>query len=175
LAAVDHNPLGSAVPLQRSEDEAPGRRQIAPLTEPELNRVAVVVDGTIQVPPLASNSDRSFIDMPSSADSSLTPIEPLDQERSVVDGPTIDGGVVDSDASFGHHLLEIPQAEIVGQSPPHAEQDHRFIKMPALEHATLRPRDLRQGSGNSETNGLRVPNVDPNDGGIYARLLGPLH
>jgi hypothetical protein len=46
----------------------------------------------------------------------------------------VNGGVIDGDAALGHHLLKVPQAEIVGQIPAHAEQDHRTIKMPALEH-----------------------------------------
>jgi hypothetical protein len=47
--------------------------------------------------------------------------------------------MIDGDAALGHHLLQVPQAEIVGEIPSHAEQDHRWIKMPALEHATLFP------------------------------------
>jgi hypothetical protein len=47
------------------------------------------------------------------------------------------GRVIDSDAALGHHLLQVPQAQIVGQVPPDAEQDHGSIKMPALKHATL--------------------------------------
>ena len=43
--------------------------------------------------------------------------------------------MIDGDAALGHHLLKIPQAEIVGQIPADAEQDHGSIKMPALEHA----------------------------------------
>jgi hypothetical protein len=36
-------------------------------------------------------------------------------------------------------LTPIPEAEIVSEIPAHAEQNHRSIKMPALEHAALRP------------------------------------
>ena len=52
--------------------------------------------------------------------------------------PTVDGRVIDKDAALGHHLLQIPETEIVSKVPPDAEQDHRPIKMPTLEHATLR-------------------------------------
>ena len=55
-----------------------------------------------------------------------------------MDGPTMNGRVVDGDAALGHHLFEIPQAQTIGQVPPNAEQDDRLIKMPALEHTTLR-------------------------------------
>src|SRR3712207_9316212 len=46
--------------------------------------------------------------------------------------PAMHRGMVDGDAPLGHHLFQIPEAEIVGEIPPHAEQDHRAIKMPAL-------------------------------------------
>jgi hypothetical protein len=32
--------------------------------------------------------------------------------------------MINLDASFSHHLLEISEAEIVGQIPPHAQQDY---------------------------------------------------
>jgi hypothetical protein len=55
-----------------------------------------------------------------------------------VDRPAMDRGMIHLEASFGHHLLKILKAEIVREIPPHAEQGHRPIKMPALEHTTLR-------------------------------------
>jgi hypothetical protein len=42
--------------------------------------------------------------------------------------------MVEGDTALGHHLLKIPQAEIVSQIPPGAEQDHGLIELPALEH-----------------------------------------
>ena len=76
--------------------------------------------------------------MPLAGDGPLAPIEPLQQFGRVPDDPAMDRGVVDGDAALGHHLFQIPETEIVGQIPPHAEQDHRSIKMPALEHPILR-------------------------------------
>jgi hypothetical protein len=61
--------------------------------------------------------------MPLPTNRSLAPVEPLQQERSIMDGPTMNGGVVDGDAALRNHLLQIPEAEIVSQIPPHAEQD----------------------------------------------------
>jgi hypothetical protein len=46
--------------------------------------------------------------------------------------------MVNGDAALGHHLFQISEAEVASQIPPDAEQDYRTIKMPALEHATLR-------------------------------------
>jgi hypothetical protein len=74
--------------------------------------------------------------MPFAGNRALAPIELLEHERSIVDGPAMDGGMIDLDASFGHHLLEISQAQAVSQIPPNAQQDYRTIKMAALEHRT---------------------------------------
>jgi hypothetical protein len=42
--------------------------------------------------------------------------------------------VIDGDPSLSHHLFQIPETEIVGQIPPHAEQDYRAIEVTAFEH-----------------------------------------
>jgi hypothetical protein len=47
--AVDHNPLGPAMPLHGLAQEALGCSEIGPLAEPELNGVAVVIDGAVKV------------------------------------------------------------------------------------------------------------------------------
>jgi hypothetical protein len=45
--------------------------------------------------------------------------------------------MIDGDAPLRHHLLQVPQAQVVSQIPPDAEQDYRTIKTPALEHRVL--------------------------------------
>jgi hypothetical protein len=67
------------VPLEGLAQEALGSREVSPLAEPELDRVAVAVDGTVEIPPLASDPDVGLVDMPSASDSPLAPIEPLQQ------------------------------------------------------------------------------------------------
>jgi hypothetical protein len=66
-------------------------------------------------------------------------VEALQEQRGIMQRPTMDGRVIDRDAALSHHLLEISQAQVIGEIPPDAEQNHRSIKMPALEHAALRP------------------------------------
>ena len=63
LAVVDHNPLGSAIPLQRLAQELLGGGQIAPFTKPEFNCVAGVVDSTVEITPLATDLDVCLINM----------------------------------------------------------------------------------------------------------------
>jgi hypothetical protein len=138
LAAVDHDPLGPTMMLEGLAQKLFGGCQIAPLAEPELDRVAVAVNGAIEIPPLASDPDICFIDVPPGSDGSLAGIEAFQTFGRVSDNLPVNGRMVDRDAALSHHLLEIPQAQIVGEIPTNAEQDHGSIKMPALEHPCLR-------------------------------------
>ena len=50
----------------------------------------------------------------------------------------MDRGVVNGDAALRHHLLEISQAQVIGQVPADAQQDHRAIEVAAFEDLNLR-------------------------------------
>lgn len=60
-------------------------------------------------------------------------MELLEQERQGMNGPTVDGGVIDGDAALDHHLLEIPQAQVIGQVPPDAQLDNERSKWQPLK------------------------------------------
>jgi hypothetical protein len=48
--------------------------------------------------------------------------------------PAMDGRMVDGDAALSHHLFKVSEAQVIGQVPPDAQQDHRAIEMAAFEH-----------------------------------------
>jgi hypothetical protein len=137
LDAVDDDPLRPAMPLEGLAQEPLGGREIAPLAEPELDCVAIAVDGAIEIPPLSTNFDLCFVDAPFARHWTVASIKLHQQERSIMHSPTVHSCIVDRDAALGHHILQVPQAEIVCQVPANAEQNHRSIEMPALEHCVL--------------------------------------
>ena len=47
LTAIDDDPLRPAMPFECLEQEPLGGRQIAPLAEPELDRVTIAVNGAV--------------------------------------------------------------------------------------------------------------------------------
>jgi hypothetical protein len=49
----------------------------------------------------------------------------------------VDGRMIDRDTTLGHHLFQVPEAEIVSQILADTEQDHGSIKMTAFEHLNL--------------------------------------
>ena len=75
MAAVDHDPLGTAMPLESLAQKPFRGSQIAPLAEPELDRVAVGVDGSVKIHPPPAHLDIRLIDMRFAADGTLAPIE----------------------------------------------------------------------------------------------------
>ena len=96
------------MPSQSLAQEPLGGCQVAAVAEPELDRVAMAVDGTIEVFPSASDFDVSLIQMLFSADASFAPIEVLEQFRRVIDNPSVNSRMIDGDAALGHHLLQVP-------------------------------------------------------------------
>jgi hypothetical protein len=47
--------------------------------------------------------------MPSAGEGSLAKVNLLQQERHVMNGPTMDSGVIDGGAALGHHLFQLPR------------------------------------------------------------------
>ena len=78
-----------------------------------------------------------LVDMPPCRDGSLAGMKALQKFGRVPDNLSVNGRMIDGDAPLGHHLLKILETEIISQVPPHAEQYHRAIKMPALEQRRL--------------------------------------
>lgn len=101
------------------------RRQIAMLTEPELNGVTDAVDGAIEIHPFAADLDIGFIRMPFRRHFAPAQIEAFRKLRREMNDPAVNCRMVDADAAFGQHFLQIPQAEIVGKIPPQTQQNDR--------------------------------------------------
>jgi len=101
------------MPLECSSEEALGGCQVPSFIEPELDRVAIAHE------PLCTSRD-----VPSGCDSSLACIEAIQTSGRIADNPSANGRMIDRGAALSHHLLKISEAQIVGQIPPDAEQDH---------------------------------------------------
>lgn len=134
LTTIDYDPLGSAVSPESLSQKPFGGGQVTFFAEPELDRIAVAVNGAVQISPLTTYLDIRLIHMPFPPDGPFALIETLEKLGGVTDHPAADGGVVNGDAALCHHFLQIPQAQAISKIPPYAQQDHRSIKLPALEH-----------------------------------------
>jgi hypothetical protein len=79
LAAIDHDPLGSAMPFECRPQEPLCSSEIAPFPETELNSVAVAINGSVQIHPPPANPDICLVDVPFPTNGALAPIEALKQ------------------------------------------------------------------------------------------------
>src|SRR4029453_10110653 len=80
------------------------------------------------------------------------------QQRDILQHPAIDRGMVDLDAPFFHHLLELTVADRICDVPAHAPEDDAPLKIAALkiDHRAL---PLR-GASESYTRPSRAKSCD---------------
>jgi hypothetical protein len=98
---------GSCLPEERlcCGDATVGSQQ-------EVDRLALLVDGGVQVVPAAMDGDVSLIHTPRSADRSSETVRALRELGHVSDHPSHDGRVRHSDAAIGHQLDEVAMTTV---------------------------------------------------------------
>ncbi len=100
----------------------------------EVNGLAIPVDGTIEIAPLALDFDVRLVCSPALADRALVafPENGLQLRRELPD-PAVNVGMVDFDPTLAHHFLQVPIAEWVSQIPADAGQNDGFFDAVAFE------------------------------------------
>jgi len=63
LAGVDDDAVLTVRPLQNSGQKALGRDEVAPFSEPELNRVTMTVNGSVEIHPSPADFVVGFVDV----------------------------------------------------------------------------------------------------------------
>ena len=82
-----------------------------------------MVDGPVDVTPLAGDLDIDLVDEPPVADSvAAWPSGVCQEWREALD-PPVDRDVVDLDSALGEELFDVAIGEPVTQIPPHGEHD----------------------------------------------------
>jgi hypothetical protein len=89
LVGVDDLGLPVAVAPQRLGQEPLGRLRVASVGEVKVQRVAVLVDRSVQVFPAALDADVGLVDPPGEADPVLVPQRSLLELRCVVLDPAV--------------------------------------------------------------------------------------
>src|SRR3954454_19010448 len=102
-------------------EEGLGGGHIAGLAQVNIDQVAVAVDRPVEIAPLPSDLDVGFIDVPAAADLAGPPLaQTLGEPRRQLGLPVPHRLVGEHEAADQEHLCQIPQAQLVTQSP----EDH---------------------------------------------------
>ena len=88
----------------------------------EVDRVARAADRAGQALPLAVEFDLGFVRSPARACWPLAPTKHHCQRRQQRDLSLMNRGVVDDDATLGHHFIDLPQAQRMVRLPANAHQ-----------------------------------------------------
>src|SRR6478752_7189540 len=107
-----------------------GRRDSAVRPEQEGHRLAALIDGSIQVMPLATDTDVGLIHPPGSADRLGEPTPALLVLRHIAGDPSEDGGMGQANAALRHQLYQVPVGKTVRDIPAHAELDDIGVEHP---------------------------------------------
>src|SRR5580704_15552598 len=167
--------------LRQCLAEKPFRRlSIALGREQKVDRLAVAVDGSIQIHPAAFDLDICLVHPPGAVAHAQVRPDALLQFDSVGLDPTEDGGVVHLNASIQQHELEITVADRKHQIPPDRPQDHLGGELPAFEglipryldrlspfgHPTASTRPDRRRKAATEPEYQRTLDAKPNEASI---------
>src|SRR5580692_415188 len=105
-----------------SRKEPLGGCNVTPFAQEKVDGSTLLIDGAIEVDPLAFDFDVGFIHTPGVADWPCVMIPALFKLRDILLHPPKNSRMGQSDAALGHHLDKVAGAEFKGQVPPHAQQ-----------------------------------------------------
>jgi len=92
---------------QHHLEELGGRCEIASLRDEHVDDLAVLVHGSVHVPPHGPTSEVSLIDEPAVTDTVPARPRSLDDEWRETLHPPIDSDVIDIDAALGEKFLDV--------------------------------------------------------------------
>ena len=100
----------------------------------KIDCLAVLVDGAVQVMPLALDRDVGLVDSPGGPNRFGEPSPPLLELRYLASYPSKDCRVGDLDVALGHHLHEVAIGKPIRDVPPYAELDNVGIEGALVVH-----------------------------------------
>src|SRR5439155_12825418 len=113
--------------------EGLGRVLVAVLGEEKVNRLAMFVDGTIQILPLAFHPNIRFVHAPADVHGPFASMQRFFQQGAIFDDPSINGGVIQLHPAFFHEFFDVACAQGIRQIPPDAHENDLLRKMRPLE------------------------------------------
>ena len=119
--------------MKRSTEKCFGRRDVPLGAQEEIDSLALFVDRAIEVGPTAFDLNIGLVDLPGDACLVGETIPSPFEFRHIAPDPAHDRRMRQRNASLGHHLHEISQAELEPEIPAHAENNDLSVEMAAFE------------------------------------------
>ena len=113
----------SSLDLERSLEEGFRRSDIAFRAQQEIACLSLTVGGAIEIGPLALDLDVGFVDPPRPPSFAGAEVPSLFEFSNLALNPAHDRRVRQIDAALGHHLDDIPEAQLIPETPTHTEKD----------------------------------------------------
>ena len=103
-------------------------------SEEKVDRLAVPINGAVEVCPLAFDFDVSLIHPPARADRAFLPFpERRFQLRGKLLNPAVHTGIIDFNPLLRQHLFQVPITQWVSSVPADTGQDEVFLEAMAFE------------------------------------------
>lgn len=93
-------------------------------SQQEIDGVAFLVDGPVQIFPVAFDLDICLVHAPAFAGRALDSPKCLFDQGYELDDPPVYARVIDLNSPLGNHFFEVAQAQRVRHVPPHTQQNH---------------------------------------------------
>jgi len=132
--------------FSRPGKEPLGGCNVTPFAQEKVDGSTLLIDGAIEVDPLAFDFDVGFIHTPGVADWPCVMIPALFKLRDILLHPPKNSRMGQSDATFRHHLDEVTEAQFKCDVPSHTQNDDLLVKVPTLEQILCRGRFRHPGS-----------------------------
>src|SRR5262245_35900205 len=133
VTPINGDRLRDPVPADGLREQPSRGLLVSVFREQKINGFPVLIDRTIQVPPLAFDADVRFIHPPAASHEPLAAVERLFERRAVCDHPSADRRVIDVDPAFLHKLFDMARAQGIRPRPADAGQHNLLWKMGPLE------------------------------------------
>src|SRR6202048_4538446 len=131
--------------FSRPGKEPLGGCNVTPFAQEKVDGSTLLIDGTIEVDPLAFDLEVSLIHAPRVTHRSGVRLPTLFKIRHVALHPPQDHRMSQQDAALGHHLDQVTGTELESEIPSHTQNDDLLVKVPSLEQILCRGRFRHPG------------------------------
>jgi hypothetical protein len=133
LTAIKRDLLRDAMTADRLGQEPLGRSLVARLGQQEVDRLARLIHGTIEVIPLPVDFDVGLVHPPTEPHWPLAEMKCFLQRRTVFHDPPVNSGVIHVDAALEHEFFDMARAQRIRHIPADTRQNDFLGEMGPLE------------------------------------------